>query len=283
MLTRYVRPPLACANIGVILMGIGALALTVNLGLTAYAAEPLVERIDQLEAKSFSQEKAARILEEEGLVPIWDRLNAATPTGRFDVFTNIGIEFLTLGREAARQTYDHDIEEVKFFEGGQRIDAAAWGQLLQGLKMQGYEITHSDWHQERYETNKDGSPVSDTRFTIQGRRNGGQDRMEVKATARITWRKAGGTFFPARVEVMDGKIRRRSAPPAFAQRLRLNLAAQDAPPQLFENSDDGSFCAYDLNGDQLPEIIMASHDKILWNRGNWKFDGIQKQSLTKIH
>ena len=91
------------------------------------------------------------------------------------------------------------------------MDVAEWSELLQGIKRDGYIITHTDWHQERFELNKDGNPVSDTRFTIQGSRNNGQDRMEVKATVRVAWRVDGKRYRPVRVEVIEGKVRRRSA------------------------------------------------------------------------
>ena len=272
MLTGISRPVFTAVRQFSLAGCAAALALGAGAVLAATPADALLQQIEKLEDKAFVQEKAARVVEEGGLVPAWDRLNAASPAGRFDVFTNLGVESVTLGRESSRVTYDHGIEEVNYAAGGQQLDAAGWNSLVQNFKAQGFQITHSDWHQERFATNRAGDAVTDTRFTIQGRRNGGLDRLEVKATARITWKKSGHDFIPARVEVLDGKIRRRAGQAAFVERLRLNLGSPDAAQRFSATSDDGCFCVYDLNGDQLPEIIIANHNQILWNRGHWQFE-----------
>jgi len=253
-------------------VGIQCALFSPGMKVNAADTEPVAARVEQLEEAAFSREKQARVVENQGLVPFWDRLNAASSTERFDVLARVGLESLTLGRETSRETYDHGVEEIRFSAGGQQLDAVGWSERIQRLRSQGYEITHSDWHQERFEIDPEGRPISDTRFTIQGRRNEGHDRMEVKATARVTWRKIGDRFVPARVEVIDGRIRRRSAEPSFTRHLRINLASATAPRQYYKNFDDGGFCIYDLNGDQLPEILITSHDKILWNRGHMKFE-----------
>jgi enediyne biosynthesis protein E4 len=273
MTTKTTRP--MSASIRQILLVPCMASIVFNASISIAGSSPVDElrqKIETLEDQAFSKEKMARNVEEHGLVPAWDRLNAATPTGRFDVFTNLGIESVTLGRETARASYKHDIEEVKYAGGGLQLDASAWNNLVQSLKDQGFEITHSDWHQERFETNQSGNAVTDTRFNLEGRRNGGLDRMEIKATTRITWKKSGDSFIPAHVEVLDGKIRRRAGNPAFVQSMRLNLGSVDAPQLFSETGGEGSFCVYDLNGDQLPEIIIPSRNTVLWNRGHFKFE-----------
>jgi len=234
-------------------------------------AATLRNLIEQHEEESFTLEQQARVLEKNGLVPIWDRLNAASPTGRLDVLTNLGVESLTLGKESSRETFDLAIEETSYIEGGKTLDATEWNELVMQLRMEGYVITHSDWHQERFEVNTNGNPVTDTRFAIQGNRNGGQDRMEVKATARVTWQKDGDQFRPRQVEVLNGKIRRRSAEPSFVKELSIRLLSGTVQAQSTGVDYGGYFSIYDLNGDQFPEIILPCLNKILWNRGGTAF------------
>lgn len=226
----------------------------------------LLTRIAEHEQESFPLEQQARILETRGLVPFWDRMNAADPEGRFEVLAEVGLRSLRLGKPTSTASYGLGIEEVRYGEGGDLVDTAGWRTILDGLLAQGYRISHSDWHQERFELDAEGRPVSDTRFTIQGSRHNGRDRMEVKATVRILWRQAGDRFLPDAVEVLDGRIRTRFAPPSFTRWLQVRLA-----PMLVEEGkpidiDYGATYVYDLNGDQYPDLLQAGSDTILWNQ-----------------
>ncbi len=232
----------------------------------------LLTRIEQHESEAFPLEREARVLESKGLVPFWDRMNAADPEARFDVLADVGLTSLRWGTPGETVHYDLGIEETRFQAGGPEIDKAGWRAALAELRQAGYRITHSDWHQERFEIDADGRRVSDTRFTIQGRRDDGRDRLEVKATARVWWRQEGEGFVPDAVEVLDAKVRRRSAPPSFTQWLRVRLA----PLLLEENKpieiDYGATYAYDLDGDQYPELLQAGSDTILWNVAGKSFE-----------
>ena len=251
--------------------------LTILVTGSGRAEEPLLitnllTRIEQHEQVAFPLERQARQLESRGLVPFWDRMNAADPGGRFQVLADVGLESLRLGKPLATHTYDLGIEEVRFGEGGDLIDGAGWRKILEQVRDEGYRITHSDWHQERFELTDDGVPVSDTRFTIQGSRAEGRDRMEVKATVRVRWRQAAEGYVPDAVEVLDGKLRRRSAPASFTQWLRVRLAPllidADKPIEI----DYGATYAYDLDGDQYPELLQAGSDTILWNLAGRSFE-----------
>ena len=251
--------------------------LTILVTGPGRAEEPLritnlLTRIEQHEQAAFPLERRARELESRGLVPFWDRMNAADPAERFQVLADVGLESLRLGKPQATTTYDLGIEERQYGEGGELIDAAGWRKLLEQVRDEGYRITHSDWHQERFELADDGAAVSDTRFTIQGSRAEGRDRMEVKATVRVRWRQVGDGYVPDAVEVLEGKLRRRSAPAAFTQWLRVRLAPllieADKPIEI----DYGATYAYDLDGDQYPELLQAGSDTILWNLAGRSFE-----------
>ncbi len=231
----------------------------------------LLTRIEQHEAEAFPLERQARTLESKGLVPFWDRMNAADPDSRFDVLANVGLESLRWGQAGEVVSYDLGIEETRYQAGGPVVDAAGWRAALEDLRTAGYRITHSDWHQERFEIDADGRRISDTRFTIQGSRADGRDRLEVKATVRVRWRESGDGFVPDAVEVLEAKVRRRSAPMSFTQWLRVRLA-----PLLLEQNkpieiDYGATYAHDLDGDQYPDLLQAGSDTILWNEAGRSF------------
>jgi len=71
---------------------------------------------------------------------------------------------------------------------------------------------------------------------------------------------------PEKVEVLNGKIRHRTAPVAFVQALRVNLAPRIVELQATGVDDGAGLFVYDLNGDQYPDIVLAGHNTILWNR-----------------
>lgn len=245
----------------------------------------LLVRIEQHEAESFPLERQARVLESRGLVPFWDRMNAADPVARFDLLADCGLASIRLGKALATTVYDLGITEERFEAGGDLVDAAGWRTLLEGLRNEGYRITHSDWHQERFEIDAEGRRISDTRFTIQGSRDEGRDRMEVKATVRVTWRQEGDGFVPDAVEVLDAKLRRRSAPPSFTHWLRVRLA-----PLLLEEGkpieiDYGATYAWDLDGDQYPDLLQAGSDTVLWNVEGRSFEAgpfVPKEAEARV-
>jgi hypothetical protein len=136
--------------------------LTILVTEPGRAEEPLLitnllTRIEQHEQAAFPLERRARELESRGLVPFWDRMNAADPAERFQVLADVGLESLRLGRPQATTACDLGIEEVRFGEGGDLIDGAGWRKLLEQVRDEGYRITHSDWHQERFELADDGA------------------------------------------------------------------------------------------------------------------------------
>lgn len=250
-----------------VMHAVAAIAISALVpGTNAQEAESLTalqDRINQHESEYFSQEQQARMLEKNGLVPVWDRLNEASETNRFDVLIESGIESITLGKESARKDHGFGISETSYTDGGLQLDTGKWSELVQSYRSMGYGIVHSDFHQERFEIDEDGNFISDTRFTIQGSREEGADRLEIKATARVKWRKDADRYLPANIEILTAKIRKRSGSLAFEKRMQMSFGTFDY---------NGTCNVHDLNGDQYPEILIPSHNRILWNRSGEKWD-----------
>ncbi len=94
------------------------------------------------------------------------------------------------------------------------------------------------------------------------------DRLEFKGVLRIRWDESGEKPLPGEVAVIEGEAVQRSGPLAF--KTRAVIEGRIANPT--ERDDVGAVNVYDLNGDQYPEIILGNANRILWNRGDFRFE-----------
>jgi len=161
--------------------------------LAAFAGPPveLLERIDALEEKTFGDEKEARRFENEGFVPLWDKL-LATPRGqRLDVLSKVPFETLTLGKLYRELRQDLGIQIGELIPGGTTLTPDGWREWLARYQRNGLEITHSDWHHDSFHRDEEGRAHSEIRFTIHLERNKGLDRTEVKTVIEVLWDESG--------------------------------------------------------------------------------------------
>ncbi len=228
----------------------------------------LLDRINSLEELTFGDEVEARKFENEGFVPLWDKLLATPQSGRLAVLAEVPFETLTLGKLNREIRQDLGIQLGELVPGGITLDPAGWKEWLARYQRNGLEITHSDWHHDSFHRDGEGRAHSEIRFTIHLERDKGLDRTEVKAVINVIWDETGGKVRAKTIELKAGRLARRVGPRAFTP----VAVIEGETHKPAERDDMGAVAVYDLNGDQLPEIILGNANRILWNKGGMAFE-----------
>ena len=237
--------------------------------LIAIAAPPedLLRDIEKLEETTFADEKEARRFENEGFVPLWDKL-LATPKGqRLAVLAAVPFETLTLGKMNREIKQDLGIQLGELIPGGLTLNPEEWKKWVARFQKNDLEITHTDWHQDSFHRDEKGTAISSIRFTIHLDRNKGLDRTELKAVIQVVWQEIENKIQAKTITLKSGRLARRIGQKAFEP----VAVIEGETNKPHERDDMGAISVYDLNGDQLPEIILGNANRIFWNEGNMKF------------
>lgn len=230
--------------------------------------EELLRNIDQLEETTFAEEKEARRFENEGFVPLWDKLLATPRGGRMAVMADLAFDSLTLGKLNRESRLDLGIQLGELIPGGTTLDPKGWREWVARFQKNGLQITHSDWHHDAFARDAAGQAVSEIRFTLHLERNKGEDRTELKAMVEVLWDESGERLRPKTIKLKSGLLARRIGTRAFEP-----VAVIEGQTNQPDQRDDmGAIAVYDLNGDQLPEIILGNANRIFWNKGKMRFE-----------
>ncbi len=116
---------------------------------------------------------------------------------------------------------------------------------------------------------RDDQPWSKFTFTIHAFRKKGRERVRVQGSLGIHWAAGGRSPTPVKIEVLQATIDTRSGPNAFQPIPEVRIRSRKAG-KLREGTGPINVC--DLNGDNLPDILLANANTLLLNLGNWKFD-----------
>lgn len=240
------------------------------LTLSTHAAGPaeLLKEIETLESATFSSEKEARHFENQGIVALWDQLLTAPRGKRIDILASLPFNSLTLGKIEREFQQDLNIQVAQLTAGGSTLTPLEWKFWLAPFQKNGLEITHTDWHHEAFERTPEGRALSRVRFAIHLMRVNDTDRTEIKAIAKVLWKEDGEKITVDQIEIVSAWLARRIGPKAFTP-----VAVIEGQSSKKDERDDmGAVSVFDLNGDQLPEVILGNANRILWNKGGMNFD-----------
>ncbi|MGJ8723392.1 MAG: CRTAC1 family protein [Roseibacillus sp.] len=228
----------------------------------------LIEKIVSLEAEAFENESEAREIELEGIVPLWDSLLQAPLGKRLELLAAVPFDTLTLGKAGAPTRHDLGITTRQITSGGETLSCEGFAEILQSYRQAGYSLVHSDWHHRSFQRNEAEKAISEVTFNLQGSRKEGTERLQFKGTLRIVWDESEEKLRPSTITLLEATSAQRRGPAAFTTR----AVIEGGNPNPTERDDMGAISVYDLNGDQLPEIILGNSNKILWNKGNFQFE-----------
>lgn len=234
---------------------------------SANPPDDLLRKIEHLEDTTFANEKEARRFENEGFVPLWDKLLATPQGSRMAVLADLSFDSLTLGQLNREFRLDLGIQLGELLPGGPTLSPKGWQEWVTRFQENGLEITHSDWHHDAFARDSAGRAISEIRFTLHLERDQGRDRTELKAVVEVLWDEGGESLRPKTIKLKSGRLARRVGPRAF----EAAAVIEGQTKQPAQRDDMGAIAVYDLDGDQLPEIILGNANRIFWNKGGMKF------------
>jgi hypothetical protein len=210
---------------------------------------------------------------ERTLVALWDALLGARrngdPAAKSEILTSIDFESLTIGTLDPIETLDHGIAVFEPRRPHTTLTHDDWVAFVGRLSNTGYRLVQSEWHHTRFTPPSDDSPArSQVAVALHLIEGADTRRTVVEGELAVVWsdrRDAHGNPIPARIDATALRMLTRSGPPPFERVLRFEQPTRDGLSGIHP------VLLYDLNEDGLLDLIMVGAARILWNRGEGRF------------
>jgi len=216
-----------------------------------------------------------RALEHEDVfVRFWDDLRLSND--KYDVLKSFKFEIMTLGEIQKPVDFDWGVRLNKFMKPtdkpAKQFNFDEWRQFLDQYEKQGLNIRQSEWFMTKFiPPQGDQSAFSEVTMEIHLSRSDISYRMVVKGKLGIEWAKQSDTSgYPIikKIDASEIQVLEHVGTPAFK---RVMKVIQDVPledPVIVVQP----LIVYDINGDQLPEILIGGCNSVMWNKGKFNFD-----------
>jgi hypothetical protein len=231
----------------------------------------LRERRAALDETIWKDETAAQEFEAT-FVRLWDEMRGSRDA--IAVLSAFPFFKLTLGAGRTSESLDLGITHWGDASNTRDLEPGDWRKLLADFQQGGWELIQSEWHHSRFVPSESGPTQSEFGIVLHAQNSAEQRRAIIAGTIRVEWsaeQDSHGHWLVGAIDASALEIWERRGLPAFSEsqelapKSLLDLAAADADLR-------GSVLVYDLNGDSLDEIVVASANKVFWNRGSWKFE-----------
>ncbi|MCF7763073.1 MAG: CRTAC1 family protein [Verrucomicrobia bacterium] len=201
-------------------------------------------------------------------IRLWDALRQAVDP--WEVVHQVPTGTIVLGTPGVPETADHSITVKRTAQPVHRLDPAHWQALFRTWKTSGYRLEQSEWRHTRFEVVSSAAARSDIEMTLHVSNPRTDGRWIVKGTLKVSWDSPSDPEkapFPAVIDASHLQITSRQGAPQFD-----HVVAADFTPERPESrSLDPNLQVYDLDGDGLPEIVLAVENHVFWNRGGGRF------------
>jgi hypothetical protein len=208
---------------------------------------------------------------EQAFVDLWDRL--LQNDDKYEVFRTSVFDRMIGGTEPRSQQLDWGIQVTKYAGQPRELSFAEWVQELNRFEKAGYRIVETEWHHLRFDPPTETAPANSTVSMLMHVENSAQQqRFVIKGDMQVEWRRGAndGTAVPSVIDVRGLAITRRTGAPAFVEKrveqFATNSQGVDFPSTIHP------VILQDLNGDHLPELVIAGYNKVYWNKGKWEFE-----------
>ncbi len=224
------------------------------------------------------------------LESLWDSVNRAT--NKLSVIAGFPLGEIVLGKWQSPQALPHTIELHEPLQPGPTLPASQWRPWLENFASDGWQLENIEFRHNRFDTDGLGQ-AGKSRFYLAARLNHSKrlERAVVEGNVTVDWgakrpgspreilpeaalgRKNGGVIsrgeeFPSvkRIDASQLNVKTRLGEPPFQLILR-----QDITPS--ERSDYiDPLIVYDLDGDGLPEIILAGKNLVYRRRSENRYE-----------
>lgn len=220
----------------------------------------------QIDHTVFAQELLAE-RHEDVFITLWDNLRAADNAA--DVLAKFGFGELVLGQSGEPGSAEHDIQVTQLGAPGRQFTTATWQEWIQKLQLDGYQLVQSEWRHAQFHPGRDGAR-SVIAMTLHVANPARKERWVVRGNLGVHWKSdRRGQPFPERLDATTLELLTRRGEPLFERLLSTNVPT-DLNPVFID-----PLIVHDLNGDGLSEIILASQNRLYWNRGAGQFQASQ--------
>ena len=229
------------------------------------------QKRQKLDETVWKEEMTAQKVEEV-FTTLWDQLRAASD--KFTPFERLPLTSLSLPELESTRKIEWDILEHTMKHGGETLDNQSWLAWLKIKKMEGWKIIETEWHQQRFALNSNGTAGSIFNFVVHTHLK--ERRVILRGELEVSWKRKNrdnvSAFIlgPIKIKSMIALERTGSPPFRFNSSIKSNNRINKVlAPALVK----------DFNGDGLPEIVLPGVNELHWNLGDWKFD---RQKLVKF-
>ena len=231
-----------------------------------------LKRRQQLDGGIYSLEVDAQ-RHERWFVQHWDA--ARKMSHAFSSFSDLGIPAIRLGAHQSASHHAWDITQTTWHaeQTDAALDQRLWTSKVEAWKEAGYEVEASEWHQPRFEHLPGQQATSTVSMLLQVVNHTDDRRLTLRGQLDIRWKEAldpNGQPTPESVTLRELNILERSGPPAFSEVVADDEMAKDRIFGPYPTNAENVLVA-DLRGNGLPDIVLASQNRLLRNIGGMRF------------
>ena len=223
----------------------------------------LAER-EELDATVWAEERLAQQYENT-FVGLWDDLRNSD--NAFDVFRAFEIDETRIGRSGAATPLLEGIHVAPLDQSPETLGRDVWLSLLDRLEAEGFSLVQSEFHHSQFDSNREGGRVSTFSIVLHAVNETRDTRYEITGPIEVTWSgrtNGAGRIVPAAVDATGLTIGWRSGPPMFE-----HVKLAEFP---VEAGDSDNILAYDLDGDDLTDLVAPHQNALFRNTGDGGFD-----------
>ena len=237
--------------------------------LLGKAQSAMAER-ERLDQTVWAAEMAAQE-HEQVVVRLWDDLREAK--NPWQVVKGFTFQSLSVPQLDQGVTRSWGIIERQGDSDLRSWDWESWQAQVTDWEEAGWLLEESEWHQESFVPDK-RTPESVFKVRLHVRIPQSAKRMIIKATLRVTWNQQKR---PSQGVVESLQVWQRTGEPGFAVKEVKNLTLDDPNVAALRRQEGASvfpvpLVVEDLDGDQLPEIILGGSGLLYRNRGKFQFE-----------
>ncbi len=207
------------------------------------------------------------------IVDLWDEILKSG--NKLKTLGSLQVEKFSLGSEAKTVDLTPTVTQTNYGAPLRELDRDDLANLIENMQADGVELEGIEFEHDEFVPATDAEGAKSTvRFKLmlsQGEPK--EQRYVVTGNASLTW-SAEATGSPARfsvvsMEVPKFEILTSNMPVPFKPAMQLPFNVGSTARSTFRAINP--LILRDLNGDNLPEVILAGQNVVFWNGGRWRF------------
>jgi hypothetical protein len=199
---------------------------------------------------------------------LWDSVNAST--NKLAVIARFPVSEIVLGKWTQPKAPGHGIELREPLGRDATLGASEWPRFIENFVSDGWQLENLEFRHNRFDTDANGQPrESHFYFAARLTHSKSAGRAMVEGDLIVAWapkRTAGQTPAIKRIDASRLTLKTRLGEPPLKPVLRETITPPERSPYI------DPLIVYDLDGDGLPEIILAEKNLVYRYRGEDRYE-----------